>query len=82
MSSQTGLGGTTPLVIPSLPAMEITLPMRHVSLPELSRHKRQFVAARKKAVTQGLAGNKGEMEWDAEGVGKLFVEYLEENLVA
>jgi protein KTI12 len=88
MSAQStlgGSGGTVPLNITSsqpLPTIEITLPMRHISLPELSRHKRQFVAARKKAVTQGLAGNKGEMDWDAESVGRKFVEYLEENLAA
>ncbi|CAE6448195.1 unnamed protein product [Rhizoctonia solani] len=82
MSVQSTLGGSGGIVSLSgncaLP--NITLPSRHVSLPELSRHKRQFVAARKKAVTQGLAGNKGEMDWDAESVAKKFVEYLEENL--
>jgi protein KTI12 len=90
MSAQSTLGATggiLPLTITSpqsepLPRIDITLPARHVSLPELSRHKRQFVAARKKAVTQGLAGNKGEMEWGAEGVARKFVEYLEENLQA
>ncbi|KAG8734309.1 hypothetical protein FRC10_011768 [Ceratobasidium sp. 414] len=90
MSAQLSLGGTggaLPLNITSsqsepLPRIDIALPARHVSLPELSRHKRQFVAARKKAVTQGLAGNKGEMEWGAEAVAKKFVEYLEENMQA
>ncbi|KAB5590746.1 Protein kti12 [Ceratobasidium theobromae] len=88
MSAQStlgGSGGTVPLAITApqpLPTIDITLPMRHISLPELSRHKRQFVAARKKAVIQGLAGNKGEMDWDAESVGRKFVEYLEENLAA
>ncbi|KAG8713522.1 hypothetical protein FRC08_013156 [Ceratobasidium sp. 394] len=90
MSAQSSLGGTggvLPLNVISpqsepLPRIDITLPARHVSLPELSRHKRQFVAARKKAVTQGLAGNKGEMEWGAEAVARKFVEYLEENMQA
>ncbi|CUA66597.1 Protein kti12 [Schizosaccharomyces pombe 972h-] [Rhizoctonia solani] len=82
MSAQSTLGGSGGIVSLSgnCPLPNITLPSRHVSLPELSRHKRQFVAARKKAVTQGLAGNKGEMDWDAESVAKKFVEYLEENL--
>ncbi|KAG8682931.1 hypothetical protein FRC11_014160 [Ceratobasidium sp. 423] len=83
MSAQSTLGGSggTVSLSGSGPLPNITLPGRHVSLPELSRHKRQFVAARKKAVTQGLAGNKGEMDWDTESVAKKFVEYLEENLV-
>ncbi|KAG9074596.1 hypothetical protein FS749_013815 [Ceratobasidium sp. UAMH 11750] len=86
-SSLGGTGGVLPLNVTSpqsepLPKIDITLPARHVSLPELSRHKRQFVAARKKAVTQGLAGNKGEMEWGAEAVARKFVEYLEENMQA
>ncbi|KAG9122992.1 hypothetical protein FRC07_000388 [Ceratobasidium sp. 392] len=89
MSAQSSLGatgGVLPLTLTSqsepLSRIDITLPARHVSLPELSRHKRQFVAARKKAVTQGLAGNKGEMEWGAEAVARKFVEYLEENMQA
>ncbi|QRV94278.1 Chromatin associated protein KTI12 [Ceratobasidium sp. AG-Ba] len=89
MSTQSSLGatgGVLPLNITSqsepLPRIDITLPARHISLPELSRHKRQFVAARKKAVTQGLAGNKGEMEWGAEAVARKFVEYLGENMQA
>ncbi|CAE6439142.1 hypothetical protein ACGC1H_006900 [Rhizoctonia solani] len=82
MSAQSTLGGGggTVSLSGNGPLPNITLPSRHISLPELSRHKRQFVAARKKAVTQGLAGNKGEMDWDAESVAKKFVEYLEENL--
>ncbi|KDN45567.1 hypothetical protein RSAG8_04891, partial [Rhizoctonia solani AG-8 WAC10335] len=82
MSAQSTLGGSGGIVSLSGngPLPNITLPSRHVSLPELSRHKRQFVAARKKAVTQGLAGNKGELDWDAESVARKFVEYLEENL--
>ncbi|KAH7339873.1 chromatin associated protein KTI12 [Rhizoctonia solani] len=82
MSAQSTLGGSggTVSLSGNGPLPNITLPSRHVSLPELSRHKRQFVAARKKAVTQGLAGNKGEMDWDAESVANKFVEYLEENL--
>ncbi|CAE6420541.1 unnamed protein product [Rhizoctonia solani] len=82
MSAQSTLGGSggTVSLNGNGPLPNITLPSRHVSLPELSRHKRQFVAARKKAVTQGLAGNKGEMDWDAESVAEKFVEYLEENL--
>ncbi|CAE6444797.1 unnamed protein product [Rhizoctonia solani] len=82
MSAQSTLGGSggTVSLSGNGPLPNITLPSRHISLPELSRHKRQFVAARKKAVTQGLAGNKGEMDWDAESVANKFVEYLEENL--
>ncbi|KAF8609062.1 chromatin associated protein KTI12 [Ceratobasidium sp. AG-I] len=89
-------GGTIPLSLPSSTSstsppsqsskknkeeqLEITLPPRHLSLPELSRHKRQFVAARKKAVSQGLVGNKGEIGWSEESVARAFVLYLEENL--
>lgn len=95
-STSGGTGGTIPLSLPSTSAasqpssnsskktkpeaLEITLPPRHLSLPELSRHKRQFVAARKKAVSQGLAGNKGEIGWSEESVARAFVDYLEENL--
>ncbi|CAE6512383.1 unnamed protein product [Rhizoctonia solani] len=84
MSAQSTLGGSggTVSLNGNGPLPNITLPSRHVSLPELSRHKRQFVATRKKAVTQGLAGNKGDMDWDAESVAEKFVEYLEENLAS
>lgn len=89
MSAQSSLGVTGGVLSlnptsqsEALPRIDINLPARHVSLPELSRHKRQFVAARKRAVTQGLAGNKGEMEWDAGAVARRFVEYLEENMQA
>ncbi|KAG2155252.1 chromatin associated protein KTI12 [Suillus bovinus] len=57
----------------------LTLPHRALTLSELQRLKRQFVAARRKAVTLGST-EKGRVEWGEEGVGRAFAEFLEEGL--
>lgn len=59
--------------------LSITLPNRTLSLSELQRHKRQFIAVHKKAVSQGLAG-KADLDWSEEIVAKKFVSHLEDNM--
>jgi protein KTI12 len=59
--------------------VRLTLPHRALTLSELQRLKRQFVAARRKAVTLGST-EKGKVEWGEEGVGRAFAEFLEEGL--
>ncbi|KAG1769316.1 chromatin associated protein KTI12 [Suillus placidus] len=59
--------------------IRLTLPHRALTLSELQRLKRQFVAARRKAVTLGST-EKGRVEWGEEGVGRAFAEFLEEGL--
>ncbi|KAJ4468173.1 chromatin associated protein KTI12 [Lentinula aciculospora] len=83
MLSQDGFGGAVTLTL-TLPAstsspLKMTLPPRNVTLPELSRLKRQFVTAQKKAITLGTV-ERGSVDWSEEGVGKRFVVFLEEQL--
>ncbi|KAG2114295.1 chromatin associated protein KTI12 [Suillus discolor] len=59
--------------------VRLSLPHRALTLSELQRLKRQFVAARRKAVTLGST-EKGRVEWGEEGVGRAFAEFLEEGL--
>ncbi|KIK37903.1 hypothetical protein CY34DRAFT_15378 [Suillus luteus UH-Slu-Lm8-n1] len=59
--------------------VRLTLPHRALTLSELQRLKRQFVAARRKAVTLGST-EKGRVEWGEEGVGCAFADFLEEGL--
>ncbi|KAG0701902.1 chromatin associated protein KTI12 [Suillus ampliporus] len=59
--------------------VRLTLPHRALTLSELQRLKRQFVAARRKAVTLGST-EKGKVDWGEEGVGRAFAEFLEEGL--
>lgn len=59
--------------------VRLTLPHRALTLSELQRLKRQFVASRRKAVTLGST-EKGRVEWGEEGVGRAFAEFLEEGL--
>ena len=61
--------------------MRIALPARAVTIAELQRLKRQFVAAHKKAVTLGTT-EKGAVGWGAERVAGEFALYIEENLKA
>lgn len=75
-------GGILLLDVPStLLKTQITLPLRHVTLSELQRLKRQFVAIHKRAVTLGTM-EKGKMDWSEESVAHKFVVYLEENVKA
>ncbi|KIJ49474.1 hypothetical protein M422DRAFT_59230 [Sphaerobolus stellatus SS14] len=75
-----GFGGLVNLTLPSV-KVEIELPSRNVTLSELQRHKRAFVATHKRAITQG-ATEKGAVDFTEESLGKKFVEYLEQNLRA
>lgn len=59
--------------------LAISLPNRTLTLSELQRQKRQFIAVHKKAVSQGLAG-KADLDWSEETVAKKFVKHLEDNL--
>jgi protein KTI12 len=78
-------GGTFTLSLPSSsPASQnirerVTLPPRAVTLAELQRLKRQFVAAHKKAITLGTT-EKGSVDWGEVAVARKFVVYLEENV--
>ncbi|KAF5389414.1 hypothetical protein D9757_004335 [Collybiopsis confluens] len=80
ISSQDGLGGTVTLNMssPSF-SLKLALPPRSLTLPELSRLKRQFVTAQKKAITLGTI-ERGNVDWSQEGVGQRFVSFLEEQL--
>lgn len=82
LSSQDGFGGfiTFSLSSPTLPSsLKLMLPPRNVTLPELSRLKRQFVTAQKKAITLGTI-ERGSLDWSEDGVGQRFVVFLEEQL--
>ena len=57
--------------------LPLELPARNVTLSELQRIKRQFVAVHKKAITQGVTES-GDVDWSEEGVTRKFVEYLTE----
>lgn len=101
-STASPTGGLTSLSLPLPPSssssaslkLSLTLPPRALTLPELQRLKRQFVAAHKKVVSLGAedkdgagagAGEdagKGGMDWSEEGVARRFVRYVEENLRA
>ncbi|KAG2130798.1 chromatin associated protein KTI12 [Suillus bovinus] len=59
--------------------VRLALSHRALTLSELQPLKRQFVAARRKAVTLGST-EKGRVEWGEEGVGRAFAEFLEEGL--
>ncbi|KAJ3814128.1 chromatin associated protein KTI12 [Lentinula aff. lateritia] len=81
MSSQNGFGGVVTLshtsTVSGSTRLKLTLPSRNVTLPELSRLKRQFVTAQKKAITLGTI-ERGSVDWSEEGVGKRFVVFLGE----
>ena len=77
-------GGTlllnVPTSAPSTPLTpRVTLPPRHLTLSELQRLKRQFVAIHKRAVTLGTT-EKGAVDWSEASVAGKFVVYLEENV--
>ncbi|KAG8881725.1 hypothetical protein FRB97_009200 [Tulasnella sp. 331] len=59
-SMTSGSGGVVPIILPPTTRTEISLPSRNISLAELQRHKRQFISAHKKAISQGT---KGSVEW-------------------
>ncbi|KAF7793958.1 hypothetical protein EIP86_005082 [Pleurotus ostreatoroseus] len=59
----------------------LTLPPRPLTLSELQRLKRQFVAVHKKAITLGTV-EKGAVDWGEGAVAEKFAQYVEENLRA
>jgi protein KTI12 len=79
MSQANQGGGKITLALPSKLQLTIALPSRNLTLSELQRVKRQFIAIHKKALSQSMAG-KGSLDWTEGTVGQKFVDYLEENL--
>jgi len=77
-ASSGGFGGPINLTLPST-RVQLELPSRNVSLSELQRLKRAFVATHKKAITQG-ATEQGAVDFTEESVAEKFGEYLEQNL--
>lgn len=73
-----GMGGSTNVTLSSV-RLQLQLPARNVTLSELQRLKRAFVATHKRAITQG-ATEKGSVDFTEESIGGKFVEYLEQNL--
>ena len=59
--------------------VRVELPARQVTLAELQRAKRQFVAAHKKAITLGTT-EKGAVDWGEEAVAEKFARYVEGGL--
>ena len=59
--------------------VRVELPARRVTLAELQRAKRQFVAAHKKAITLGTT-EKGAVDWSEESIADKFAMYIEGNL--
>ncbi|KAG8997165.1 hypothetical protein FRB94_011113 [Tulasnella sp. JGI-2019a] len=76
-SMTSGSGGIVPIVLAPTTRTEISLPSRNISLAELQRHKRQFVSAHKKAISQGT---KGSVDWNEDSITRSFIEYLESHL--
>lgn len=71
---------STPIPVALTPhKLRITLPPRYITLSELQRLKRQFVAIHKRAVTLGTT-ERGTVDWSEESVARKFVMYLEENV--
>ncbi|KAG8928769.1 hypothetical protein FRC02_006478 [Tulasnella sp. 418] len=77
ISSSGVVGGTIPIPVSPQVKLSIVLPPRSISLAELQRHKRQFIAVHKKTLSQG---NKGGFDWSESVVAEKFVNYLEEQL--
>ncbi|KAL1689434.1 chromatin associated protein KTI12 [Schizophyllum commune] len=75
-----GLGGKVSLAIPgSSEKVEVRLPPRTLTLPELQRLKRQFVTVHKKAITLGTT-EKGAVDWSEGSIARKFAAYVEENV--
>ena len=75
-----GLGGKVSLAIPgSSDKVELRLPPRTLTLPELQRLKRQFVTVHKKAITLGTT-EKGAVDWSEGSIARKFAAYVEENV--
>ncbi|TRM69629.1 chromatin associated protein KTI12 [Schizophyllum amplum] len=75
-----GMGGKVTLQLPNSEVkVQVMLPSRVVTLPELQRMKRQFVTVHKKAITLGTT-EKGVVNWSEESIARKFATYLEENI--
>jgi len=74
-------GGTVNLPLSSELKLSLTLPNRNVTTAELQRLKRQFIAAHKKAMSQGVIG-RAQMDWSERKIAEKFIDYLEENFNA
>lgn len=72
-------GGPITLNVPPGLDVLISLPARTLTLSEVQRYKRSFVAVQKKAMTIGIV-EKGTVDLTEDAVARKFVEYLEENL--
>ena len=77
-SSSQPTGGATIIPIGST-RLSITLPQRIVTMPEMQRMKRQFVAIHKKAITLGTI-ERGSVDFDEESIAHKFAEYIAERV--
>lgn len=75
------LGGPTILTLRPGLNVSINLPARTLTLSEVQRYKRSFVAVHKKAMIIGTV-ERGVVDLTEDAVALKFVEYLEENLRA
>jgi len=73
------LGGSTTLNLSPGLNVSMSLPPRTLTLSEVQRYKRSFVAVHKKAMTIGTV-ERGAVDLTEDAVARKFVEYLEENL--
>lgn len=73
-------GGTVKLALNEGINAVLSLPERTVTLSELQRLKRQFVAIHKKAITLGTT-EKGAVDWEEENIANKFAVYIEENIL-
>ena len=80
-SATQGLSLGGPTTLNASPGLNVSmrLPARALTLSEVQRYKRSFVAVHKKAVTIGTV-ERGAVDLTEEAVARKFVEYLEENL--
>ncbi|GJE97735.1 chromatin associated protein KTI12 [Phanerochaete sordida] len=74
-----GLGGPVTLSLPDDVKTSVALPARSITLSELQRTKRQFVAVNKKAITLGTT-EKGALDWSEGSIAQKFAAYIEENI--
>ena len=74
-----GLGGLVTLPLSAALKPKVNLPSRNITLSELQRLKRQFVAAHRKAITLGTV-EKGAVDWGEAAVADKFARFLEAHL--
>ena len=80
-SATQGLSLGGPITLNVSPGLDVSmsLPARTLTLSEVQRYKRSFVAVHKKAMTIGTV-ERGAVDLTEDAVARKFVEYLEENL--